>query len=48
MKRVLGGLHHRVDRRLTVKQPWRVRDGGWVYPPLKDEMAEAGLREVET
>ena len=30
MKRVLGGFHHRVNRRLTVRQPRRVQGGGWV------------------
>ena len=43
MERVLGGFHHRVARRLTGRQPCIGRDGGWVYPPLEDAMAEAGL-----
>ena len=30
---VWGGFYHRVDHRLIGVQPWRVRDGGWVYPP---------------
>ena len=46
--RVLGGFHHRVDRRLTGRQTWQGRDGVWTYPPLEDAMAEAGLQEVET
>ena len=46
--RVLGGFRHRVDRRLTGKQPWRIRDGVWFYPPLEDVMTEARLQEVET
>ena len=41
--RVLGGFHHRVDRRLTERQPRRGRDGVWIYPPLEDALAEAGL-----
>ena len=48
MKRVLGGFHHRVACRLTGRQPWKGRDGGWVYPPTEDAMAEAGLQELET
>ena len=30
MKRVLDGFHHRVDRRLTGRQPMMGRYGGWV------------------
>ena len=48
MKRVLGGFHHRVDLRLTGRQPWKGRDRGWVYPPMEDVMAEAGFQELET
>ena len=48
MQRVLGGFHHRVARRLTGRQPRKGRDGGWVYPPLYDAMAESGFQEVET
>ena len=46
--RTLGGLHHRVDRRLTGRQMRRVCDGRWRYTPLEEEMYEAGLQEVET
>ena len=42
-KSVLGGFHHRVDRRLTGWKLQKGRDGGWVYPPLKFVMAWAGL-----
>ena len=38
-KRVFGGFHHRVDLRLTRRQPWKGRDGGWVYLPMEDAMA---------
>ena len=48
MKRVLGGFHHRVARRMTWRQPRKGRDRGWFYPPLEDVMTEAGLQEVET
>ena len=47
MKRVLGGLFHRVARRLTGRQPRRGQEGGWVYPGTEDAMAETGLQEVE-
>ena len=46
--RVLSRFHHRVDRRLTGRQPRRGRDGVWVYPTLEDAMLGAGLQEVET
>ena len=46
--RVLGGFHYRVDCRLTGRQPRRGKDDVWIYPPLEDAMAEAGLQEVET
>ena len=48
MKRMLGGVHHRVAHRLTGRQPRKGRDGNWVYPLLEDAMAEVGLQEVET
>ena len=44
--RILGGLHHMVVHRLTGRQPWRGRDGVWVYTPLEEAMEEAGLQEV--
>ena len=48
MNRMLGGLHHRVARRLTGWQPQKGRDGGCVYPLLEDAIAEAVLQENET
>ena len=47
-KRVVSRFHYRVAHRLTVKNPRKGWDGGWVYPPLEDDMAEAGFQEVET
>ena len=44
--RVLGGFHHRVDRRLTGWQDWQGRNGVWIYPPLDSAMVEVGLQEV--
>ena len=46
--RVWGRFHHRVAYRLTGSQPRRGWYGKWVYPPLEDVRAEAGLQEVET
>ena len=48
MKRLLGGFRHRVARRLTGRQPWKGRDGGWFYPPMEDTMVEAGLQYLYT
>ena len=43
-RRILGGFHHRVARRLTGRQPWIVWGCGWVYPLLEDAMSEAVLK----
>ena len=48
MQRVFGSFHHRVDHRLTGRQPPKGRDGGWVYPLLEDAIARVGLQKVET
>ena len=48
MKMMLGVFHQRMARRLMGRQPWKGWDGGWIYPPMEDAMAEAGLEEVET
>ena len=48
MQRVLGVLQHRVTHKLMGRKPWKGRYGGRFYPPLEDEMAEAGLQKVET
>ena len=47
MHRVMGGFHHRVAYRLMGWQPWKGRDGGWVYPHIEDAMTKAGLQEVD-
>ena len=41
--RVWSRSRHRGGIRLTGRQPWRVQDGGWVYPSLEDAMEEVGL-----
>ena len=48
IRRLLGGFHHRVARRLTGRKYQISKNGVWVYPPLEDAMEEAGLQEVET
>ena len=47
MKRMLGRFHHRVAHRLMGQKPRKRWEGGWVYPPLEDAIAEAGLQEVK-
>ena len=46
--KTLGGLHHRVSRRLAGMHPWWDMTGGWVYQPLDAEMTSVDLEEVET
>ena len=48
IERMFGGFHHRVARRLTGRQPWRRRDGVWVYPPLEDAMEEVLMKDMGT
>ena len=44
--RTLGSFHHSVVHKLTGRYPRRRIYGKWVYPPLVEEMAEAGMKEV--
>ena len=46
MERALEIFHHRVERRITEKQPMRQGNGSWEYPPLVETMGEAGLEEI--
>ena len=46
MQMMWGGFHHRAAHRLTGRKPQKGWDGGWVYPPLEDAMAEVGSQEV--
>ena len=48
IRRNLVGFYHIVAYRLTGRQPWRGLYGAWVYSPLVEEIAEAGLQEVKT
>ena len=47
IRRVLGRFHRKVVCRLTGRQTIRGQDGGWVYTPAEESMAEAVLQEVE-
>ena len=38
-----GGFHHRVVRRITGKNPWRLVNGICNYSLLEEAMQEAGL-----
>ena len=42
----LGGLQHRVARRITGRQPKRREYGGWEYPPLVAAIEEASFEEI--
>ena len=48
MRRALGGFQHRVSQLTMGRQLWRHPDNIWEYPPLEEEIKEAGLEEVET
>ena len=42
-----GGFQHRLARRITGRQPWRLLYRSWEYPPLETAIQEAGFEEVE-
>ena len=44
--RLLESFHHRVARRISHKMPYLV-NGTWIYPPIEDALAEAGLFPLE-
>ena len=44
IKRILGGFHNRVERRISGNIPRRQAEGKWEYPPLRDVMREAGIK----
>ena len=46
MEKSLGSFQSRVARRLTGKQPRCQTDGSWNYPPLAEELGEAGLEGI--
>ena len=48
MERALSAFLHGAARRLTGRQPRRVRDGEWHYPSLEGSMEEAGLTDIRT
>ena len=43
---LLASFHNRIARRISGKMP-RLVQGQWVYPPLEDALAEAGLFPLE-
>ena len=49
MLKALTGFHHRVARQLTGKVGrYLPREDRWVYPPIDEVLAEAGLSPLET
>ena len=46
MMRTLGGFRHRVVRRITRNMPNKCPDGGWEFPPIAEELREAGIQEL--
>ena len=44
--KTLGGIHHRVARRMANMHPGRTREGRKIYPPLDVVMMSEGLEEV--
>ena len=44
----LGGFHHRVERYIMGKQPWKLANGRWYYLPLEEATRVAGLEEMDT
>ena len=41
--RIMRGLHHRLARWISVKQPRQCEDGIWEYPPLGEAIWAVGL-----
>ena len=48
IEREMGGLHDKLVYRFLGLKPIISIYGAYVYPPLVEAMAEAGLQEVET
>ena len=46
MERALESFQNGTARQITGRQPWRRGDGRWTYPPLKEDMREAGFEEI--
>ena len=46
--KTLGGIHHRVARRMANMHPGRTREGRQIYQPLDMVMMSEGMEEVET
>ena len=46
IERALESFQHGAVRRITGRQPWRMGDGCWKYPPIKDSTREAGFKGI--
>ena len=47
IKRLWGGFHHRVARRISGNMPWWRTEGTWKYSPLVGAMRASGLKEIK-
>ena len=43
IRKMMGGFHHRLIRRITGQMTQRNGDGTCTYPPLEEAMAEVGM-----
>ena len=48
MEKALDSFQSRVARKITGRQPWRRKDGSWVYPMLAGVMKETGMVGIRT
>ena len=48
MEKALDSFQSRVARKITGRQPWRRKDGSWVYPLLAGVMKETGMVGIRT
>jgi hypothetical protein len=46
MLKILRGFHHRVIRRITGKVA-RLEQGVWIYPPIREALAESNMEPIE-
>ena len=43
MEKALDSFQSRVERKIMGRQPWRQKDGSWIYPPLAGVMKDTGM-----
>ena len=48
MEKALDSFQSRVARKITGRQPWRRKDGSWIYQPLVGIMKETGMAGIRT